>query len=129
MLAKCFVTFCFICCFVCPAFSDDVGLSKQYSACMEKSNGVTVEMVNCIGAETKRQDTRLNKAYKDLMATLSPARKKQLQDAQRLWVKYRDANCNFYADPEGGTIVQVTTSDCFMDATARRAKELEQLKQ
>ena len=96
---------------------------------MDKSNGVTAEMFNCTGAETKRQDVRLNKAYKDLMVTLSPARKKQLQDAQRLWVKYRDVNCNFYADPEGGTIAQVNTSGCFMEATALRAKELEQLKQ
>lgn len=96
---------------------------------MDKSGGVTVDMLDCIGTETKRQDARLNKAYKEVMPQLSPARKKELQDAQRAWIKYRDANCNFYADPDGGTIATVNSNDCFMSATASRAKELEGFKE
>ena len=111
------------------ASADDTRLSKQFSACMDKSGGVTVDMLDCIGAETKRQDARLNKAYKEVMPQLSPARKKQLQDAQRAWIKYRDANCNFYADPDGGTMATVNSNDCFMSATASRAKELEGFKE
>lgn len=111
------------------ASADDTGLTKQFSACMDKSGGVTVDMLNCIGAETKSQDARLNKAYKEVMSQLSPARKKQLQDAQRAWIKYRDANCNFYADPDGGTMATVSSNDCFMSATASRAKELEGFKE
>jgi len=111
------------------ASADDTGLTKQFSACMDKSGGVTVDMLDCIGAETKRQDARLNKAYKEVMPQLSPARKKQLQDTQRAWIKYRDANCNFYADPDGGTMATVSSNDCFMSATASRAKELESFKE
>lgn len=118
-----------LCCFTRVASADDVGLTKQFSVCMDKSGGVTVEMLNCIGTETNLQDTRLNKAYKEVMAQLSPSRKKQLQDAQRAWVKYRDANCNFYADPDGGTMASVSSNDCFMSATASRAKELEGFKE
>lgn len=103
-------------------------LSKPYSACMDKSGGVTVEMLDCIGAETKRQDARLNTAYKALTAALAPARKTQLLEAQRSWIKFRDTNCGFYFDPEGGTMAQVQASDCFMTATAGRAEELEKLK-
>lgn len=114
-----------LCCLSQVASADDVGLSKQFPACMDKSGGVTVDMLDCIGAETKRQDARLNKAYKEAMPQLSPARKKQLQEAQRTWIKYRDANCNFYADPDGGTMATVSSNDCFMSATASRAKELE----
>lgn len=110
------------------ASAGDVGLTKQFSACMDKSDGVTVDMINCIGAETKRQDARLNKAYKEVMAQLSPPRKKLLQDVQRSWIKYRDANCNFYADPDGGTKATVSANDCLMSATAVRAKELEGFK-
>ena len=117
-----------LCCLFQTATADDNGLSKQFSACMDKSGGVTADMLDCIGAETKRQDSRLNKAYKEAVSQLSPARKKQLQDAQRAWIKYRDANCNFYADPEGGTMATVSSYDCFMSATASRAKELEGLK-
>jgi uncharacterized protein YecT (DUF1311 family) len=111
------------------ASADDVDLTKQLSACMDQSGGVTASMLSCIGAETTRQDARLNKAYKDVMAQLSPARKKQLQDAQRLWIKYRDANCQFYADPEGGTAAWVNAASCVMTATAARSKELEGFKQ
>ena len=111
------------------ASANDVGLTQQFSICIDRSNGVTAEMLDCIGVETKRQDVRLNKAYKDVMASLTPARKKQLQEVQRVWIKYRDVNCNFYADPDGGTIATVNSNDCFMSATASRAKELEGFKE
>ncbi|MCC7278522.1 MAG: DUF1311 domain-containing protein [Chromatiaceae bacterium] len=118
-----------LCCLFQTATADDIELSQQFSACMEKSGGVTVDMLDCIGAETKRQDTRLNKVYKEVMAQLSPARNKELQAAQRAWIKFRDANCNYYADPEGGTMATVSSNDCFMTATASRAKELEGFKE
>lgn len=110
------------------ASANDVGLTQQFSICIDRSNGVTAEMLDCIGAETKRQDVRLNKAYKDVMASLTPARKKQLQEVQRVWIKYRDVNCNFYADPDGETLAALSSHDCFMSATASRAQELEGFK-
>ena len=107
------------------ASADEIGLTKQYSSCMDKAGGITVNMLDCMGAETKRQDARLNRAYKDVMARLSPERRKELQEVQRVWIKYRDANCRFYSDPDGGSIASVNSNDCFMSATAARAKELE----
>ena len=109
------------------ASADDLGLSDRYSACLEQSGGVTVNILNCISTETERQDNRLNKAYKKIMENLSPDRKKQLRSVQRLWIKYRDANCGFYADPNGGTIASINSSECFLVETAGRAKELENL--
>ncbi|HEY8036526.1 MAG TPA: lysozyme inhibitor LprI family protein [Methylobacter sp.] len=111
-----------------PVFADD-GLSQVFSTCMDQSDGSTPSMIECMGAETERQDVRLNKAYEDIMVGLSSERKKQLQEAQRLWLKYRKANCDFYYDPDGGTIARVNANQCFMSATAERAKELEGLKQ
>jgi uncharacterized protein YecT (DUF1311 family) len=107
------------------ALAQDIGLTKQFSRCMETSNGVTINMIECIDAETKRQDLRINKAYKTLMDQLSPERKKQLQQAQRAWITYRDANCQFYFDPDGGSLARVSANNCFMSATATRSKELE----
>ena len=101
------------------------GLSKQHAACMDRSEGVTVKMIDCITAEYQRQDARLNKAYKALMAELSPARKKQLREAQRAWIKFRDANCAFYGDPDGGSLARVSANDCMMSSAASRANELE----
>ncbi|MDD5214777.1 MAG: lysozyme inhibitor LprI family protein [Methylococcales bacterium] len=114
-------------CFAQIVFAQDKDLRKQYTDCLDKSNGVTSEMLDCIGIETKYQDERLNKAYKALMPQLSEARKKELQEAQRLWIKYRDANSRFYADPDGGTIATITSNDTFLTMTAERASELEEL--
>lgn len=116
-----------VCCIALAAEAADGDLSAAYSTCMDRSNGVTANMIDCIAAETGRQDARLNTAYKNAMATLSAKRKKDLQDVQRLWIRYRDANCSFYADPDGGTLARVNANSCMMDATAARAKELEVL--
>ncbi|MGZ8157978.1 MAG: lysozyme inhibitor LprI family protein [Methylobacter sp.] len=112
-----------------PVFAADDGLSQTFSTCMDQAGGVTSSMVECMNAETERQDVRLNKAYKDIMVGLSAGRKKQLQEAQRLWIKYRKANCDFYYDPDGGSIARINANDCFLSATALRAKELEGFKQ
>lgn len=114
-------------CFSQISFAQDIGLTKQFSQCMERSNGVTINMLECIDAETKRQDQRINKAYQNVMAQLTPERKKQLQQAQRAWINFRDANCQFYADPDGGSLARVSANDCFMSATASRSKELEMM--
>lgn len=120
--------FCTALAIVCAphvASAQEIGQSMQHAACMETSGGVTVKIIDCITAETQRQDARLNKAYKIVMADLAPARKTQLQEAQRAWIKYRDANCGFYYDPDGGTLARVSANDCVMSATAERARELE----
>ena len=48
----------------------DNDMTQEYMACMDKAKGVTSEMIDCISAETARQDARLNENYKKLMAKL-----------------------------------------------------------
>jgi uncharacterized protein YecT (DUF1311 family) len=100
-------------------------LSVEYSKCIEQSGGTDPGMLDCIVAEAKRQDKRLNDVYKKLMNELKPERRRQLQDAQRLWIKYIEANCNFYLDPESGTAATLAATECPVLAKAARAKELE----
>src|SRR5262249_15707971 len=99
-------------------------MTQEYSSCLGKSNGVTIEMINCMLAETRRQDARLNENYKRLISKLPTERKNGLVEAQRAWIKFRDANCGCYADPERGSAARVTGNECFLNATADRAKEL-----
>ena len=101
--------------------------TAQYSTCMDRSGGVTYAMLECIAEELNTQDARLNGAYQALRAALSAERKQSLLSAQRLWIKYRDANCAFYNDPEGGTLQRVMANECMLRETAERAKELETL--
>lgn len=108
-----------------PCWADDIGLTPALDQCLDKAAGVTTEMVNCIGAETEIQDKRLNAAYQKALAVLTPARQKELQAVQRLWLQYRDADCKFAFDPDGGTMAHVESTGCFMTMTAERAQELE----
>lgn len=92
--------------------------------CLERSGGVTVEILNCLAVEIEAQDRVLNVHYKALAATLTPQRREQLVALQRLWMRYRDANCRFYADPDGGTSVDLLASECVLRETQDRAQEL-----
>lgn len=94
----------------------------DYPPCGDKLN--TLEIVVCINAETKIWDDRLNKAYKTLPRRIEPRQRGPLKDAQRLWLKYRDANCAFYYSQEG-TIRQIEGAECMRSMTKDRAIELE----
>ena len=128
---KTFTTCCtavVLACASLTASAQDAALSPQFASCMDKSGGITIGMIECIGAETSRQDARLNRVYKKAMGELeSPERKKQLQTAQRAWIKFRDANCAYYYDPDGGSMARVSANQCMLTSTANRAQEIERL--
>jgi uncharacterized protein YecT (DUF1311 family) len=100
-------------------------LSAEYSKCIEQSGATDPGMLDCAVAEAERQDKRLNDAYKKLMNELKSERRIELQEAQRLWLKYTEAHCNLYLDPDGGTAAKLAASECPVLAKASRAKELE----
>jgi len=99
--------------------------NPSFDACIDKAGGVTVNMLNCIDAETQKQDKKLNTVYQNLMKSLTNKRKEVLKKTQQIWIKYRDANCDFYHDPDGGTMASILGANCVMDMTTQRAKELE----
>jgi uncharacterized protein YecT (DUF1311 family) len=107
-----------------PIAAAEREMTQEYSTCLQQSNGVTAEMINCILAETVRQDARLNRNYQNLLSKLAPERKSTLIEAQRAWIKFRDTNCGFYADPEGGSAARMAANECLLNATAERATEL-----
>ena len=102
--------------------------SKSYAACLDKAGGVTFAMQDCISEELERQDRRLNGAYEALMRSVPEKRRAQLRDAQRKWIAFRDANCEFYYDPQGGSAARLASNECVVTLTADRAHELETLK-
>ncbi|WP_191832344.1 lysozyme inhibitor LprI family protein [Pseudomonas fluorescens] len=97
--------------------------SPAYSQCMQTAQS-TLDMNNCNVAEIERQDARLNSEYKKAKAALEPTQQTQLLEAQRLWIKYRDANCKLYYSLTGGTIDQLNGAGCVLDMTKARADEL-----
>lgn len=87
-------------------------------------SGSTAAIVECRDAETKQWDRRLNAAYKALQQRVDAGQRQPLTAAQRLWVRYRDANCGFYAAGEGA-VSRVLAAECMRTMTRQRACELE----
>lgn len=109
------------------AHAADDGYSTTYTTCMDESGGVTMNMLDCMGSETEQQDARLNQNYKAAMQALPPAQQTQLRDAQRLWIKFRDANCTLLGSLTGGSIDRINSASCFLDMTKKRADDLTRL--
>lgn len=105
------------------AMAEDVTYSDEYTRCMDASGGVTMDMIECVSDEYQRWDAKLNAAYKAANVA-SPERQKALQAAQRAWIKYRDANCEYYNDPDGGSLAHIAANSCMLTMTAERATEL-----
>ncbi|MDB5579931.1 MAG: hypothetical protein JWR80_5107 [Bradyrhizobium sp.] len=86
-------------------------------------DGGTNQIVECIGKLTEQQDKRLNKAYRETLKDARPEQRDLLRTAQRLWVQYRDANCEYYHQGEG-SISRIEAEQCMFHMTKARADEL-----
>ncbi len=102
-------------------------LSPQYSDCMIDAGGVTYDMTQCMNEEIAYQNERLDKALQGVMKQLILERQNKLAAAQKLWKQYRELSCRFYYDPDGGTMVTLNVSSCFMTKTATKADEIESM--
>ena len=78
-------------------------------------------MLQCLGAETDRQDEVLNRNYEAALSA-DPGRADALRAAQRAWLKRREGKCR--VDLDGGSAAVVEASDCNLTETASRAEEL-----
>ncbi|WP_042886550.1 lysozyme inhibitor LprI family protein [Cupriavidus necator] len=103
--------------------TESSGLSAEYERCMAKAVS-TADMLGCTSAELRQQDTALNTAYQGLLRRLVAPRTGLLRVAQREWLRFREANCAYMADPAGGTAARVTGASCMARMTAARAREL-----
>ncbi len=102
--------------------------SREFTQCTERSGVVTSTMLNCISAEYKKQDNRLNRNYKKLMGQLNPQTKQKTQHAQRIWLEHQEASCTLYEQlSDGGTAFTIMTQDCYLTEITKRADFLQHL--
>jgi len=102
-------------------------ISAEHAKCVEKSEGVTSDMLECDSVEFKKQDKRLNDNYKVAMRTAPTEGKVALKDAQRKWIEYRDTTCNLFGKMNGGTLATLIDSSCLLRETAKRADLMKEL--
>jgi len=75
--------------------------SPEWQKCVAGAKA-NIEFGQCGEAEIKRQEARLNAAWKQAFACFDgeamAAAKQSFLEEQRLWVKWKDASCDFYSD-------------------------------
>jgi len=115
---------CFLIALIAPARADTacVAYGDEYQTCRD---GSTRDIVDCVTKLYKGWEARLDAAYKKLLDMEKEAdRLKWLKLSQEAWLKYRNANCEWYEAGEG-TIHRIWGSECMRQMTACRALELE----
>jgi uncharacterized protein YecT (DUF1311 family) len=100
--------------------------SRKKDPCENAQN--QQEMNHCAEDEFHKADQKLNKLYNNLGSKLEPERLAKLKEAERAWVKFRDADCDFvtYIN-KGGSIYPLVYFGCLTESTNDRIKQLEQM--
>ncbi len=94
----------------------------------DPANQTTRGMAGCLQKEGTIWDELLNSWYGSVREGLSREPRRMLRDAQRAWIKWRDAKCAFeHGRYEGGTGGGPAMAGCLMTTTATRALELRTL--
>ncbi len=98
------------------------------AACMDRTPAglSNLGMTECLTLEAQWWDKLLNSRYAQLKADLEPEAFASLQDVQRKWIAFKDADCQYIYDHqfgEGSMRLPVSAS-CDLDATALRALQL-----
>ena len=65
-------------------------IDTDTEACLDKDSS-TAGMITCLDEAIKSWDAELNRVYKALQSELNANAQKELKEAQRQWIKYRDA--------------------------------------
>lgn len=85
----------------------------------------TSDLVTCLSRAQTARDAEMKSLYRKIESRLEPAEIKQLNEAQELWLKYREANCSAERslyDP--GTAAPPAYLACVEAMTRERTKEL-----
>jgi uncharacterized protein YecT (DUF1311 family) len=99
----------------------------------EKTDVKSGEFADCVAAV----ETKLNESYKAYLRRFDvklpvpevehlPEKKTAVIDAERAWVRYRDAECEIY-DIAQGNLSSYLKMDCMARIAAERIRELEAL--
>lgn len=87
-----------------------------------------MDMTQCAAMAYARADTALNQRYQQVLHGIEPARMETLREAQRAWIRMRDADCELEnAEFEGGSIHPMLFALCQAHATRLRTGQLRDL--
>ncbi|CAH1662248.1 lysozyme inhibitor LprI family protein [Chelatococcus asaccharovorans] len=76
---------------------------EAYDRCIKQANATTITYSTCGSDWLKREDGKLNAAWKRVFAQAQGQTRTDLLDAQRAWIAYKEKACGFYANGDWGT--------------------------
>lgn len=97
--------------------------SAAYTSCMAKAL-TTVDMVSCMNDEMALQDKALNMVYQQALAALPIDQRQKLRAAQRVWLDFRQKDCDVFYGKETGTIASIDAGGCMIRHTVSRIGDL-----
>jgi uncharacterized protein YecT (DUF1311 family) len=116
-------------CFLIALLSVCINCSAQHmnaknAPCRVPSSGA--EETVCFANALQKADTELNRMYQRVETVVDGENLAKLRTAQRLWIQFRDANCD--AEHElyyGGSAAPMVKFACLEAMTRHRTEELE----
>lgn len=95
-----------------------VGIRPSFKQCLGAAGGSTPPSRDCMDDEYSYQDKRLNRTYKQLMASLGKSDALRLRAEERRWIRWRDGYCN-------RDEAELAGYGCQIEMTADRSAQLE----
>ncbi len=104
-------------------------IDQTLEKCLNQDNS-TAGQRNCIISAQQSWDKELNKSYASLNQKLNKTAKKELLQAQRDWMSFRDSEFKlinkYYFDVKKGTIFQVISENKKLQIIKERALQLKE---
>jgi uncharacterized protein YecT (DUF1311 family) len=105
-----------------------VSASSCFAAQPECLNSAPTQLAmdECVGRSMKASDQKLNETYHALLAKVSKSGADQLRKAQRAWLAWRDAQCEFNTmGTRGGSINSSMYGLCIDELTQEQTRRLD----
>ncbi|MBN3789627.1 lysozyme inhibitor LprI family protein [Burkholderia sp. Ac-20353] len=94
--------------------------------CLNNNSGTQTDINECIGRSMKASDRQLNDTYRALLAKVSKDGGEHLRKAERAWLAWRDAQCEFNTmGTRGGSINSSMYGMCIDTLTREQTKRLD----
>jgi uncharacterized protein YecT (DUF1311 family) len=106
-------------------FLGGISIAHSQQNCGDKTN--QTDMNICAGQAYSKADRELNSTYRQIEGRLKDDQgtRKLLVAAQKAWIAFRDAECNFSSSTvQGGTAYPFVSNSCLYDKTQSRIQEL-----
>lgn len=108
------------------AAAEEAPYTAEYTACIEQTAGVTATTLDCISAETERQNAALQQAEQALRTALPRSTRAALTETQRDWRRYRQSTCNLQQRVGDGSAAALAAASCRLDLLVQRVALIKQ---